>query len=81
MNKIRIAVAGAGLIGLRHIEEIASSRPCVPSAVVACPTYEDEEAHTIVGAFGSLGVPAYANPKPASDVLATGTARTASGPA
>jgi threonine dehydrogenase-like Zn-dependent dehydrogenase len=34
MNKVRIAVVGAGLIGLRHIEEIGKSRGAVLSAIV-----------------------------------------------
>ena len=34
MNKVRIAVAGAGLIGLRHIEEIDRSRSSVLAAIV-----------------------------------------------
>jgi len=33
MNKIRIAVAGAGGIGLRRIEEIGSSRTCGASGL------------------------------------------------
>ena len=81
MNKIRVAVAAAGLIGLRHIEKIGRSRSCVLSAIVAYPTCGDEGAHTIVSTLGSLGVSAYAKPKPASDVLSAGTGRTAAGPA
>ena len=34
MGKVRIAVAGAGVIGLRHIEEIVASPNCVLSAIV-----------------------------------------------
>jgi predicted dehydrogenase len=34
MPKVRIAVAGAGLIGLRHIEEIVASDSCALSSVV-----------------------------------------------
>src|SRR5947199_5815424 len=34
MRRIRIAVAGAGLIGLRHIEEIRKSRSAELSAIV-----------------------------------------------
>jgi predicted dehydrogenase len=34
VNKVRIAVAGAGLIGLRHIEEIDRSRSAVLAAIV-----------------------------------------------
>jgi len=34
MQKVRIAVAGAGVIGLRHIEEIAKSRSSVLAAIV-----------------------------------------------
>jgi predicted dehydrogenase len=34
MSKLRIAVAGAGLIGRRHIEEIVASASCTLSAIV-----------------------------------------------
>ena len=34
MDKLRIAVAGAGLIGLRHVEELQRSPRCVLSAIV-----------------------------------------------
>jgi predicted dehydrogenase len=34
MDKVRIAVAGAGLIGLRHIEETIKSPNCVLSAII-----------------------------------------------
>lgn len=34
MAKLRIAVAGAGLIGLRHLEEIAASSDCVVAGIV-----------------------------------------------
>jgi predicted dehydrogenase len=34
MPKVRIAVAGAGLIGLRHIEEIVASADCVLASIV-----------------------------------------------
>jgi predicted dehydrogenase len=34
MAKVRIAVAGAGLIGLRHIEETVASRNCTLSAII-----------------------------------------------
>ncbi len=34
MAKARIAVAGAGLIGLRHVEEIVASRDCALASIV-----------------------------------------------
>jgi predicted dehydrogenase len=34
MTKVRIAIAGAGLIGLRHIEETVASPNCVLSAII-----------------------------------------------
>jgi predicted dehydrogenase len=34
MDKVRIAVAGAGLIGLRHIEETVKSPHCMLSAII-----------------------------------------------
>jgi predicted dehydrogenase len=34
MAKVRIAVAGAGLIGLRHIEETVASPNCILTAII-----------------------------------------------
>ena len=34
MNKVRIAVAGAGIIGKRHIEEIDASEMAVLASIV-----------------------------------------------
>jgi predicted dehydrogenase len=55
MNKTRIAVAGAGLIGLRHIEEIGKSRSSVLSAIVdVSPKAADIARNAGVSLFGSL---------------------------
>ena len=71
MPKLRIAVAGAWVIGLRHIEEITKSRSCVLSAIV------DVSPKAAVTARSS-GVPLYASlfelfvdGKPDGVVLAT----------
>lgn len=54
MKKIRIAVAGAGLIGRRHIELIQASTECELAAIV--------DPLPATAAFaGSLGVPLYAD--------------------
>lgn len=54
MTKIRIAVAGAGLIGRRHIELIQASSTCELAAVI--DPFEIEGAY-----LASLGVKQYAN--------------------
>ena len=71
MNRVRIAVAGAGLIGLRHIEEIGHSRGSELSGIVDVSTKAADTAKR-------LGVPLYASlaelfakDKPDGVVLAT----------
>jgi predicted dehydrogenase len=54
MSRVRIAVAGAGRIGLRHIEEIANSRSCVLAAIVDVSPNAAEVAR-------KAGVPLYAS--------------------
>jgi predicted dehydrogenase len=55
MNKVRIAVAGAGMIGLRHIEEIqASSSAELASIVDVAPQAADVARAAAVPLFGSL---------------------------
>lgn len=71
MNKVRIAVVGAGLIGRRHIEEILKSRVATLSAVVDTTSAAAEAAR-------EAGVPLYsslaellARARPDGIVLAT----------
>ena len=70
MAKIRIAVAGAGLIGLRHLEEIAANAGCEIAGIVDPGTKASEVA-------SRFGVPLYANlaaclaAKPDGVVIAT----------
>lgn len=54
MNKVRIAVTGAGLIGLRHIEEIEKCRSAELSAIVDVSPKAGEVAR-------KSGVPLYAS--------------------
>ena len=54
MNKVRIAVAGAGLIGLRHIAEIERSRSSELSAIVDVSPQSADVAR-------KAGVPLYAS--------------------
>ena len=46
MSKVRIAVAGAGLIGLRHIEEIVASDECALASIVDISPKAAEIART-----------------------------------
>ena len=71
MEKIRIAVAGAGLIGLRHIEEIQKSPSCKLSAIVdPSPKAADVARQAGVPVFSSLNE-LFADDKPDGVVLAT----------
>jgi predicted dehydrogenase len=54
MQKVRIAVAGAGVIGLRHIEEIAKSRSSVLAAIV-------DVSPKATAVADKAGVPLYAS--------------------
>jgi predicted dehydrogenase len=71
MNRVRIAVAGAGLIGLRHVEEIGKSRGSALSAIVdvAPKAVETAKLHG-VPLYGSLAE-LFAKDKPDGVVLAT----------
>jgi predicted dehydrogenase len=71
MKKVRIAVAGAGLIGLRHVEEIGNSRSSVLSAIVdVSPKAADAAKRLGVPLYGSLAE-MFAKDKPDGVVLAT----------
>ena len=71
MDRIRIAVAGAGLIGLRHIEEIQKSRSCRLSAIVdPSPTAVDVARQAAVPLYHSLDE-LFTEDKPDGVVLAT----------
>jgi predicted dehydrogenase len=71
MSKVRIAVAGAGLIGLRHIEETVASPNCVLASIIDPGPKAPEIAQ-------KYGVPLYkslaecfAKDKPEGVVIAT----------
>ena len=71
MKRVRIAVAGAGIIGLRHIEEIAKSRSCVLAAIVDVVPNAAQVARTSgVPLYASLAA-MFAGSKPDAVVLAT----------
>jgi len=52
MRRVRIAVAGAGLIGLRHIEETQKSPTVELSAIVDPGPKAPEIARHCLAAFG-----------------------------
>jgi len=71
MPRVRIAVAGAGLIGLRHIEEIRNSRSATLAAVVDVSPKASAIAHEAgVPLYGSL-VELFAKDRPDGVILAT----------
>ncbi|MEP7181091.1 MAG: Gfo/Idh/MocA family oxidoreductase [Betaproteobacteria bacterium] len=71
MNEVRIAVAGAGVIGLRHIEEIRKSRSTALAAIVdVAPKAADVAREAGVPLFGSLAE-LFATGRPDGVVLAT----------
>ena len=71
MTKVRIAVAGAGVIGLRHIEEIGKSRSCVLAAIVdVSPKAADVAMKCGVPLLGSLA-DLFARDRPDGVILAT----------
>jgi predicted dehydrogenase len=71
VNKVRIAVAGAGLIGLRHIEEIQKSRGAQLSAIVdPSPSAVDVARREGVPLYSSLSQ-CLAEDRPDGVVLAT----------
>ena len=71
MEKVRIAVAGAGLIGVRHIEEIGRSRTAALAAIVDVSPKAAEVAHKC-GALrhGSLAE-LFARDRPDGVIVAT----------
>ena len=71
MPKLRIAVAGAGAIGLRHIEEIAKSRSSVLSAIVDISPQAAEVARTNGVPLHASLAEMFASGKPDGVVLAT----------
>ncbi len=71
MRRVRIAVAGAGLIGLRHIEETQKSADCELSAIVdPSPKAAEIAQKAGVPLYGSLGE-LFAKDQPDGVVLAT----------
>ena len=71
MSKVRIAVAGAGLIGLRHIEEIQKSQSAELAAIVdPSPKAQAVAAKERVTLFRSLDE-LFAKDKPDGVLLAT----------
>lgn len=71
MKRVRIAVAGAGLIGLRHIEEIGRSRSAMLAAVVdPSPSADAVAARERVALYPSLAA-LFARDRPDGVVLAT----------
>jgi predicted dehydrogenase len=71
MNKIRIAVAGAGLIGLRHIEEVRKSGSTALAAIVdVAPKAVDVAREAGVPLYGSLAE-LFAKDRPDGVILAT----------
>jgi predicted dehydrogenase len=71
MTRVRIAVAGAGAIGLRHIEEIGRSRSATLGSIVdVSPKAEDVARQCGVPLYGTLAE-LFARDKPDGVILAT----------
>lgn len=71
MARVRIAVAGAGMIGVRHIEETVASPNCVLASIIDPGPAAAEVARKFnVPLYRSLGE-CFANDKPDGVVLAT----------
>ncbi len=71
MNKLRIAVAGAGLIGRRHVELIAESEQCELAAIVdPSPSAVEFARHAGVPLHQSL-VELFAGQRPDAVIAAT----------
>lgn len=71
MDRIRIAVAGAGLIGRRHIEEIGASRSAALAAIVdVAPTAAEVARAAGVPLFASLAA-LFERAKPDGVIVAT----------
>ncbi len=71
MNKTRIAVAGAGLIGLRHIEEIQKSKNETLASIVDPSPKAAELAKQMGVAIYPCLAELFANDKPDGVILAT----------
>lgn len=71
MGKVRIAVAGAGMIGLRHIEEIVASPDCTLASIVdPGPKAAETAGKYGVARYASIGE-CFAKDKPEGIVIAT----------
>jgi predicted dehydrogenase len=71
MSRVRIAVAGAGVIGLRHIEEIATSRSAALASIVdVAPRASGVARQYGVALHGSLAE-LFARDRPDGVILAT----------
>jgi len=71
MSSVRIAVAGAGLIGLRHVEEIRKSRSAALAAIVdVAPKAANVAREAGVPLYGSLAE-LFAQNRPDGVILAT----------
>lgn len=71
MTSVRIAVAGAGLIGLRHLEEIAASGDCEVAAIVDPAPKAAEVAARYGAPLHSTLAACLAADKPDGVILAT----------
>ena len=71
MTKVRIAVAGAGLIGLRHIEEIVASPNCALAAIIDPGPKAAEIAQKYRAPLYASLQECFAKDKPDGVVLAT----------
>jgi predicted dehydrogenase len=71
MNRIRIAVAGAGLIGLRHIEEIGNSRSVVLASIVDVSPRAAETARASGVVLHASLAELFAKDKPDGLIVAT----------
>jgi predicted dehydrogenase len=71
MTRVRIAVAGAGLIGVRHVDEIRNSRGAALAAIVdVAPKAADVAGDAGVPLYGSLAE-LFTKAKPDGVILAT----------
>ncbi len=71
MGRIRIAVAGAGLIGLRHIEEIRKSRSAALASIVDVSPRAAEVARSAGVALHASLADLFAADKPDGVIIAT----------
>jgi predicted dehydrogenase len=71
MERVRIAVAGAGLIGLRHVEEIQQSRSAVLASIVDVSPRAAETARVAGVALYSSLAELFAKDRPDGVIVAT----------